>query len=82
MENVEGRAKSILDDDGKLPNYAWPGGYPIFYVDKENNILCPECANKGDEYSFPIVDFDINYEDKTLYCDDCSRHIESAYGDD
>lgn len=31
----------------KLATYAWPGGYPIFYLDGENNCLCPKCANES-----------------------------------
>lgn len=26
--------------DGTLPAYAWPGGYPILYMAKDNGILC------------------------------------------
>ena len=25
--------------------YAWPGGYPIYYMCTDNGILCPNCAN-------------------------------------
>lgn len=31
----------LLDETGKLPAYAWPGGYPIVYLDAENSWLCP-----------------------------------------
>lgn len=65
-------------DAGKLPTYAWPGGYPMFYLDSENNVLCPDCSN-ADGYDAPVVAYDVNYEDKSLYCDDCSKQIESAY---
>ena len=27
-----------------LTPYAWPGGYPIVYVDERGKLLCPECA--------------------------------------
>lgn len=66
---------------GQLPSYAWPGGYPLFYVDKENSVLCPSCANK-DTTGIALVEYDINYEDTDLYCCECSKRIESAYGDD
>lgn len=69
------------DDDGKLSAYAWPGGYPIYYFDAEGNVLCPTCANK-DGYSSPVVAADVNYEDASLFCDDCSTRIESAYAED
>jgi hypothetical protein len=39
----------ITDDmrmeNGNLPAYAWPGGYPIYYVAADNGVLCPVCAN-------------------------------------
>ncbi len=69
-------------ENGQLPAYAFPGGYPLFYLDKENNVLCQRCANENDEFSAPLVAADINYEDAQLYCDQCSKRIESAYADD
>ena len=70
----------IRDENGKLPAFAWPGGYPLLYLDGENNTLCPDCANK-EGYSSPVVAVDVYYEGPTLHCDDCSAAIESAYGD-
>jgi hypothetical protein len=29
---------------GSLDTYAWPGGYPIYYLDKRGDVLCPKCA--------------------------------------
>jgi len=63
------------------------GGYPMFYVTKDNGVLCPDCANKnlkltlGDDPQWQIADADINYEDHSLYCDNCSGMIEAAYGE-
>jgi len=68
--------------------YAWPGGYPIYYLTKDGGCLCSKCANDnleltlGDDPQWQITDADINYEDTTLYCDNCQEFIESAYGDD
>lgn len=80
---------------GKHCSFAFPGGHPIFYIDNENNVLCPTCADKwrnwkkfkGQPYRNAFedgaaVDYDINYEDSYLYCDECDRHIQSAYGED
>lgn len=69
------------DSDGKLSSWAWPGGYPIYYLDNENNILCPDCANK-EGYSTEPVAADVNWEDSELFCDDCNKRIESAYADE
>jgi hypothetical protein len=78
---VKNKLDEIRDSDGKLPAYAWPGGYQMFYVDTENNILCPDCAN-APGYSTGPVDVDINWEDPDLFCDNCGRRIESAYAED
>lgn len=67
------------DLDGRLPAFAWPGGYPIFYLDKQENILCPECASREVE---DVVDSDVNWEDDNLTCDDCGRPIDCAYPPD
>jgi hypothetical protein len=73
--------QDIRLDDGSLPAYAWPGGYNLFYFDEENLVLCPSCANKED-MSTEVVAYDVNWEDESLYCDDCSKQIHSSYGDD
>ena len=69
--------------------YAWPGGYPIFYLTRKGNVLCPECAfeQEREEDSFqdeldPIEAHDVNWEDPTLYCDECCERIESAYAEE
>ncbi len=68
---------------GKLPAYAWPGGYPIFYLTKKDDVLCPDCANaQGRHDDDPVVAHDANWEDPELYCEGCSQRIESAYAED
>ena len=32
-------------ETGKLPAYAWPGGYQITYLCADGGELCPDCAN-------------------------------------
>lgn len=66
--------------DGSLPAYAWPGGYPLYYLDKCDNILCPDCANRDVDESQAVVDAGIHWEGEPLICDDCGCEIESAYG--
>jgi hypothetical protein len=29
---------------GSLDAYGWPGGYPIYYLDRHDDTLCPGCA--------------------------------------
>ena len=81
-------------ENGKLPAYAWPGGYPLFYVCADNGVLCPSCANrengsiadtdrkKQDDPQWLIVDSSVNWEDDSLFCDHCNARIESAYGEE
>lgn len=69
------------DSDGRLSKWAWPGGYPIYYLDNENNVLCPDCANKPG-YSTKPVTTDVNWEDSELFCDDCNKRIDSAYAEE
>lgn len=75
------------NDDGTLASWAWPGGYPIYYLDGNSQVLCPKCANKADKDPDEWDDWKaqaagINYEDSALYCDNCSERIESAYAED
>lgn len=72
-----------LSEGEPLPSYAWPGGYPIIYGDRDNNTLCPACANKlrHDEYGGRPLWYDVHWEGPALHCDECNAVIESAYGD-
>ena len=82
--------KSVrADGNGTLPAYAWPGGYPLFYVCEDGGILCAgdECANgkeakdaDPDDGQWLIVASDIHWEGDPLTCDHCGGSIESAYG--
>ena len=74
---------SHRDSNGKLPAYAWPGGYPLFYLDSDNCVLCPDCANESEhgEPNMQPVAYGVNWEDDSLYCEECNRRIESAYGE-
>jgi hypothetical protein len=70
---------SLRDDIGRLPAYAWPGGYPIYYLTGDGLTVCPECANA--DTSDPAVAGDVHWEGEPMQCDDCNADIESAYGD-
>jgi len=72
--------------DGQLPAYAWPGGYPLFYLAADEYghtvVLCPEHANAEADYDDDeIVAADVNWEDTELSCEH-GHKIESAYGED
>ena len=73
--------------------FAWPGGYPMFFVAGDGAALHFGCVkenlrsviwslrNQVDD-GWRIVGCEINYEDADLYCDHCGERIESAYGED
>jgi hypothetical protein len=72
--------------DGKLPAFAWPGGYPIIYIDSHSSTLCASCAQKSfdnpeETPAFKPCAYDIYYEGPIIQCDGCNTDIESAYGD-
>jgi hypothetical protein len=55
------------DNKGKLPSYAWPGGYTLFYVTANGDELCAECATREIEYWLrELVDWP---EDTVYACD-------------
>ena len=75
-------------ENGQLQSYAWPGGYPIFYVAKDGGVICPQCCNENlelltdrDDSQWFIVAAEVNYEDQHLTCEHCSKSIECAYCD-
>ena len=83
--------KLQTDNDGTLPSYAWPGGYPIFYMTADNAIICPDCANGKngsecqnpdyqDDKSWRLVASEVHWEGQALTCEHCNAQIESAYG--
>lgn len=78
--------KNFRDEDGRLILWTSIGGYPVYYMDEEDSILCPECARKSDEDEdevpqFKIVAGSLFEEGPAIDCDECGKTIESAYGD-
>ena len=86
-DNSSFHLKRFIDEDSnKLISYAWPGGYPIIYIDGFNSVICPDCANKlrddpeTDEKYKPVCG-DVFSEGSSEFCAECNIEIESAYGD-
>ena len=43
--------------NGQLAAYAWPGGYPLTYLDAWNEVLCPDCAIQSERnYATEMLD--------------------------
>lgn len=74
--------------------YAWPGGYPLFFITADGAALSWEAAkqcrgeiirtiaSKDSRSGWCIVATDINWEDDSLYCEHTGEKIPSAYGED
>ena len=72
--------------------YAWPGGYPRFFLCSDGGALSFEAAKSNrrlilesirdeDNSGWRIVACDINWEDIELFCDHTGKRIESAYAE-
>jgi hypothetical protein len=72
--------------------YAWPGGYPLFFVMEDGGALSFKAAeaqadNIRDSISRDIRDgwrpaaVEVNWEDAELVCDHTGKRIESAYAE-
>ena len=84
--------EALRDANGRLPFYAWPGGYPMVYLTADGLTICPKCANDPDT-SDPVTSGDVYWEGPAMQCEDGSQcgamvggswsrgMIESAYGD-
>lgn len=72
--------------------YAWPGGYPCYFVTKDGGTLSFDAAREcrreileairdNNNPCWRVIGLDINWE-MELYCDHTGKQIESAYGED
>ena len=72
--------------------YAWPGGYPLYFITSDGCALSFDATKQNRRYilealasdsndGWRVVATDINWEGP-LYCDHTGKQIESAYGDD
>jgi hypothetical protein len=73
--------------------YAWPGGYPMYFVTSDGAALSFKAVRKEWRYivdahlrddkrcGWHIAGADINWEDPDLFCDHTGERIESAYAD-
>lgn len=87
--------KSICDFRTAIRNgaYAWPGGYPVYFVTSDGQALSFESAKAekrailealrdNDKLSgWHVCALDINWENESLFCDHSGVKIESAYGE-
>jgi hypothetical protein len=76
---VADKLDCLRDANGNLPQYVH--GYPVLYLDRNDSILCAECASSPTEFDLPAVNYGPFWEGPSEICDNCSKEIESAYGD-
>jgi len=76
-------------ESGKLQSFAFPGGYPLYYLCADGECLCGDCASLPEcEQAEPsdtdwfLVGAGIHYEGSPITCAHCGKEIESAYGDE
>jgi hypothetical protein len=73
--------------------FAWPGGYPLYFICEDGGVLSFESArsefgNIADSIrrdisdGWRVVGCDINLEDSQLICDHTGARIPSAYAED
>lgn len=73
--------------------YAWPGGYPMFALCADGEVLCAEAVrenyrlvldatrNPGRSTDWEIVAIGIHWEGEPLTCAHLGKEIPSAYGE-
>jgi hypothetical protein len=73
--------------------YAFPGGYPRYFITADGEALSFEAAKQAKHLvasaieandhagGWMVIGCDINWEDATLTCAHTNKRIESAYND-
>ena len=76
MDNCIGRVYNEI-----FTNSAWPGGYTVVFSTDNGDVFCANCAKKVFILEKEDITCDVYDEGPALYCDECSREIESSCGD-
>jgi len=72
--------------------YAWPGGYPIYFIASDGEALSFDAARQNarqiiqairnhSRCGWRVIATAINWEDADLYCAHTGERIQSAYGE-
>lgn len=86
--NIIGQVKSAIRNP-----YAWPGGYPVYTVMADGELLCPDCARTyfaqivRDTYArwggaWRAAGAEVKWEGEHDFCCQCCKPLPSAYGED
>ena len=71
--------------------FAWPGGYPVYTVMADGELLCTDCAAHNfkqivaDTYdrwggSWSAAGAEVKWDGESEYCCNCGKELPSAYG--
>lgn len=82
--NASKAIKKLERLGNELPSHAFPGGYPLFYMDTLDCVLCAPCATSqvDDSEQYKVITVNVHWEGDSLECDKCGFMIKSAYGED
>lgn len=71
--------------------YAWPGGYPVYVVMADGDLLCRDCVRsnyrqvvrdtKAGRGCWAAAGADVYWEGPAEYCGHCGAELASAYVD-
>jgi hypothetical protein len=74
--------------------YAWPGGYPCYFITadggalswraarEERRLILTALRDRDSTGGWLVTGLDINWEDPALHCDHTGERIPSAYAED
>ena len=81
--------------DARQGSFTSVGSYPIFFLAKDGETICPKCVRAnlmlcaratasrvGYGSDWAIVGCDANWEDASMFCAHCNNRIESAYAEE
>jgi len=67
----------------KAGPWAWPGGYPLYFVTRDGAALSFDAMRERfREEARAVLGVDVNWEDDALFCDHTGKRIPSAYAED
>lgn len=72
--------------------YAWPGGYPLYFLASDGEALSFEAVRENfraviesmrdrSNDGWRVIGCDVNWEDDSLYCGHTGARIASAYAE-
>lgn len=66
--------------------YAWPGGYPVYAICSDGELLCTECARENYRQiasgQWAMAGLTVNWESENETCAHCGKILECAYPSD